>query len=43
MGTSDRLYGLVNPLLQILRPIPPIAYIPLAIVWFGLATRRPCS
>ena len=36
MGTSDRLYGLVNPLLQILRPIPPIAYIPLAIVWFGL-------
>ncbi|RZK93703.1 MAG: ABC transporter permease [Methylobacterium sp.] len=36
LGTSDRLYALFNPLLQVLRPIPPIAYIPLAIVWFGL-------
>ena len=36
LGTSDRLHGLFAPLLEILRPIPPIAYIPLAIVWFGL-------
>ncbi|MDE1980841.1 MAG: ABC transporter permease [Betaproteobacteria bacterium] len=36
MGTSSRIYGLCNPLLQILRPIPPIAYIPLSILWFGL-------
>ncbi|MDF2602111.1 MAG: transporter permease, partial [Methylobacterium brachiatum] len=36
LGTNDGLYGLFNPLLQVLRPIPPIAYIPLAIVWFGL-------
>ena len=36
MGTSNRLYGLFNPLVQVLRPIPPIAYIPLAILWFGL-------
>jgi NitT/TauT family transport system permease protein len=36
MGASPRLYALFNPLLQILRPIPPIAYIPLAILWFGL-------
>jgi NitT/TauT family transport system permease protein len=36
MGTSDTVYRLINPLLQILRPIPPIAYIPLAILWFGL-------
>jgi len=36
MGTSDTVYRLMNPLLQILRPIPPIAYIPLAILWFGL-------
>lgn len=36
MGTSRRIYALMNPLIQILRPIPPIAYIPLAIVWFGL-------
>jgi NitT/TauT family transport system permease protein len=36
MGASQRIYALMNPLVQILRPIPPIAYIPLAIVWFGL-------
>lgn len=36
MGASERLYGLFNPLIQVLRPIPPIAFIPLAILWFGL-------
>lgn len=36
MGTSSRVYGLFNPLVQVVRPIPPIAYIPLAILWFGL-------
>jgi NitT/TauT family transport system permease protein len=36
MGASRRLYQLCNPLLQVLRPIPPIAYIPMAILWFGL-------
>jgi NitT/TauT family transport system permease protein len=36
MGASPRIYQLFNPLMQILRPIPPIAYIPLAILWFGL-------
>ncbi len=36
MGASPKAYQLCNPLLQILRPIPPIAYIPLAILWFGL-------
>jgi NitT/TauT family transport system permease protein len=36
MGASQRLYALFNPLIQVLRPIPPIAYIPLAILWFGL-------
>jgi NitT/TauT family transport system permease protein len=36
MGTVDGVYKLFNPLIQILRPIPPIAYIPLAILWFGL-------
>lgn len=36
MGTSDTVYHLFNPLLQVLRPIPPIAYIPLSILWFGL-------
>jgi NitT/TauT family transport system permease protein len=36
MGASPRVYAWMNPLVQILRPIPPIAYIPLAILWFGL-------
>jgi NitT/TauT family transport system permease protein len=26
----------MNPLVQLLRPIPPIAYIPLSMLWFGL-------
>jgi NitT/TauT family transport system permease protein len=36
MGANKRIYRLLNPVLQILRPIPPIAYIPMAILWFGL-------
>ncbi|MBY0574757.1 MAG: ABC transporter permease [Undibacterium sp.] len=36
MGASQRVYAWLNPLLQVLRPIPPIAYIPLSILWFGL-------
>src|SRR5207237_6961422 len=30
------IYELLNPIVQLLRPIPPIAFIPLAILWFGL-------
>ena len=36
MGASKRVYAWLNPLMQVLRPIPPIAYIPLSILWFGL-------
>jgi NitT/TauT family transport system permease protein len=36
MGASPRAHQLLNPMMQVLRPIPPIAYIPLAILWFGL-------
>jgi NitT/TauT family transport system permease protein len=36
MGARPRVYELLNPMVQILRPIPPIAFIPLAILWFGL-------
>ena len=36
MGSSPRVYAWMNPLVQVLRPIPPIAYIPLSILWFGL-------
>src|SRR5438067_84938 len=36
MGASRVVYAWLNPLFQLLRPIPPIAYIPLSILWFGL-------
>lgn len=36
MGARPRVYELMNPVVQLLRPIPPIAFIPLAILWFGL-------
>jgi NitT/TauT family transport system permease protein len=36
MGANGKVYKFFDPLLQVLRPIPPIAYIPLAILWFGL-------
>lgn len=36
MGASPGVRAYANPLVQLLRPIPPIAYIPLAILWFGL-------
>lgn len=36
MGTRPVVFQLFNPILQLLRPIPPIAYIPMAIVWFGI-------
>jgi len=36
MGAREKVYAVFNPLIQLLRPIPPIAFIPLAILWFGL-------
>lgn len=36
MGARPAVYELMNPLVQLVRPIPPIAFIPLAILWFGL-------
>jgi len=36
LGWYSGAAQVVNPLIQILRPISPIAWIPLAIVWFGI-------
>jgi NitT/TauT family transport system permease protein/taurine transport system permease protein len=36
MGASRRIEAFVNPVFLTLRPIPPLAWIPLAIVWLGL-------
>jgi taurine transport system permease protein len=36
MGYSRKAEALLNPAFLLLRPIPPLAWIPLAIVWLGL-------
>jgi taurine transport system permease protein len=36
MGWSKRAEAFTNPIFLLLRPIPPLAWIPLAIVWLGL-------
>jgi len=35
-GLSRAANNLLEPIMQVLQPIPPIAWTPLAIVWFGL-------
>ena len=39
LGWSAATYQVVNPTLQILRPISPIAWIPVAIIFFGVGDR----
>ncbi|HEY0209004.1 ABC transporter permease [Acerihabitans sp.] len=39
IGWSRRMENLFEPLLQMLRPIPPVSWIPLAIIWFGIADK----
>jgi ABC-type nitrate/sulfonate/bicarbonate transport system permease component len=39
MGWSRRVRDGVEPLVEILRPIPPLAWIPIAILWFGIGIR----
>jgi len=41
MGWFPRWFAAVNPVIQILRPISPIAWIPLAILWFGVGDASP--
>ncbi|MCY1714449.1 ABC transporter permease [Caproiciproducens galactitolivorans] len=36
MGWNPKIEAIFKPLYDIIRPIPPIAWIPLSIVWFGL-------
>jgi len=36
MGMSRLVQGMTEPLIELLRPVPPIALIPLAILWFGI-------
>jgi NitT/TauT family transport system permease protein len=41
MGWVRGAYDTLNPLFQMLRPISPIAWIPLAILWFGVGNLSP--
>jgi NitT/TauT family transport system permease protein/sulfonate transport system permease protein len=36
MGTSTIIRACVKPLFEVVRPIPGVAWIPLAILWFGI-------
>jgi NitT/TauT family transport system permease protein len=41
MGWVRGAFSTLNPLFQILRPISPIAWIPIAILWFGVGNSSP--
>jgi NitT/TauT family transport system permease protein len=41
MGWLAGAYTTINPLVQMLRPISPIAWIPLSILWFGVGDVSP--
>lgn len=41
MGWVAGAYTTLNPIFQMLRPISPIAWIPLAILWFGVGDLSP--
>ena len=36
MGTSRIVRGIFDPLLEFYRPLPPLAYLPLIVIWFGI-------
>lgn len=36
MGTSKFINAVISPIFEIFRPIPAIAWVPMAILWFGL-------
>lgn len=36
IGLSPVGRGILDPILEFLRPIPPLAYLPLIIIWFGI-------
>jgi NitT/TauT family transport system permease protein len=41
MGWVQGAYTTLNPIFQILRPISPIAWIPISILWFGVGNESP--
>jgi len=41
MGWHESLARAINPLIQMLRPISPLAWMPLAVIWFGVSNAAP--
>lgn len=38
MGYNKAAYQLINPIIGLFRPIPPIAWVPLVLAWFGITS-----
>ena len=36
MASNKHVRALIDPLIELARPIPPLAYVPLLVVWFGI-------
>lgn len=36
MGLSPRVNAALDPLIEFYRPVPPLAYLPLIVIWFGI-------
>ncbi len=36
VGLSPRVQAVLDPLIEFYRPIPPLAYLPLIVIWFGI-------
>ncbi|MCH9299294.1 taurine transport system permease protein [Pantoea allii] len=36
MGISPVVRALIDPLIELYRPVPPLAYLPLMVIWFGI-------
>jgi NitT/TauT family transport system permease protein len=41
LGWFPQLGRAVNPIIQMLRPISPLAWMPLAVIWFGVSNTAP--
>lgn len=36
MGLNETARGILDPLIELYRPVPPLAYLPLMVIWFGI-------
>ncbi|MBQ7738800.1 MAG: ABC transporter permease [Desulfovibrionaceae bacterium] len=42
IGASSKVRAFLRPVLEFLRPIPPLAWIPIAMLWFGIGFPSAC-